>query len=81
MGNLADYFYRNSYHAKYTIGDRVFGRYNGIPFVGSVAVDHRLNEDIGPEVVILLDLPLHYQGRFINTVRVKHLDIRPLKQF
>lgn len=81
MGNLADYFQKINYKSTYLIGDRVFGRYYGIPFVGSVAVDRQLNEDSGPEVIVALDLPLQYRDRILNTVCVKHKQIRPLKQF
>ena len=31
MGNQTDYFNRIGYQAKYSIGDRVFGQFNGIP--------------------------------------------------
>ena len=37
--NLAEYFAKNRYVAKYAMGDRVIGKWNGIPFVGSVGND------------------------------------------
>jgi len=39
MGNQTDYFNRVGYQATYDIGDRVIGKWNGIPFVGTVGND------------------------------------------
>lgn len=79
MGNVADYFERNRYKPKYDIGDRVFGKYHKIPFVGSVGNDRLISEITGPEVTIHLDLPLKYDGKIYNVIIVKHKDIKPYK--
>ena len=75
MGNLADYFERNAYKPKYWIGDRVYGKWNGIPFVGSVGND-RVVSDAGPEVIIHLDLPIMFAKQIHNIIIVKHKDIK-----
>ena len=66
------------YKARYNIGDRVSGRWNKIPFVGSVGND-RLVSDAGPEVTVHLDLPILQNGKTHRILVVKHRDIRLLK--
>jgi hypothetical protein len=77
MGNQTDYFDRIGYTGKYQIGDRVFGRWNKIPFVGSVGND-RVVSDAGPEVTVHLDLPIIQNGKTHHILIVKHRDIKPL---
>lgn len=78
MGNQTDYFNRIGYKAKYTIGDRVFGRWNKIPFVGSVGNDRDIGN--GPEVTIHLDLPILHNGETRHILVVKHRDIKTLTE-
>lgn len=80
MGNLSDYFERTAYKPKYQIGDRVFGHWNKIPFIGSVGNDTLISEEEGPRVSIHLDLPLFLTGRQYSVIIVKHKDIKPLKE-
>lgn len=75
MGNQTDYFNRIGYQAKYSIGDRVFGQFNGIPFVGTVGNDRVINNN-GPEITVHLDLPIKYNNEIKNFVIVKHRDIK-----
>jgi hypothetical protein len=77
MGNLTSYFEKNAYKPKYQIGDRVFGRWNKIPFVGSVGNDRVINND-GPEITIHLDLPIKHDEKIYNFIIVKHKDVKPL---
>ena len=77
MGNQTDYFERIGYRAKYQIGDRVFGHWNKIPFVGTVGND-RVIDKTGPQVTIHLDLPIRYEQQVRNVIVVKHKDITPL---
>jgi len=81
MSNLADYFAKNRYHPSYTIGDRVFGHWNKIPFVGTVGNDSVVNEEEGPVISVLLDLPILHKEKIHNIVKVKHKDIKPLISF
>ena len=77
MVNLSDYFNRIGYKPKYWIGDRVMGRWNKIPFVGTVGNDTLINEIEGPRITIHLDLPFKYKGLIYQYLTVKHKDIKP----
>jgi hypothetical protein len=77
MSNNTNYFEKIGYRPKYEIGDRVFGHYQKIPFVGSVGNDRQIN-DSGPEVTIHLDLPIKTKDKIYSIIVVKHKDIRRL---
>lgn len=79
MASLAEYFAKNRYQAKYDIGDRVIGKFNKIPFVGTVGNDTVVNEEEGPRVSIHLDLPIKYNDKVYTVIIVKHKDIKPYK--
>ena len=79
MASLAEYFAKNRYQAKYQIGDRVIGKWNNIPFVGSVGNDTVISEEKGPQVSVQLDLPIKYDGKVYTVLIVKHKDIKPYK--
>jgi hypothetical protein len=81
MGNQTDYFERIGYKPKYHIGDRVFGYWNKIPFIGSVGNDTVISEIEGPRISIHLDLPIRYESEIRNVIIVRHKDIKPLKEF
>ena len=83
MASLAEYFAANRPKPKYQIGERVFGNYNGVPFVGTVGCDNMVNETIGPMVTIFLDLPLKDQKTVHMTfIKVQYKDIKQrLKEF
>ena len=78
MGNQTDYFERIGYKPKYWIGDRVFGHYMKIPFVGTVGNDTMINEIEGPRISIHLDLPMKVDKEYRSVVIVKHKDIKRL---
>ena len=79
MGNQTDYFERIGYRARYQIGDRVFGHWNAIPFVGTVGND-RVIDKTGPQVTIHLDLPIQFEQQVRNVIVVRHRDITKLTQ-
>lgn len=79
MGSLTDYFARIGYKHTYDIGDRVEGKWNGIPFVGSVGNDRLVDTDRGPEVTIHLDLPIKLDDKIHHIIIVKHKDIKRRK--
>jgi hypothetical protein len=79
MASLAEYFEKNRYKPKYVIGDRVFGYYHKIPFVGTVGNDTLISEIEGPRISILLDLPLKYEDKVYTVIIVKHKDIKLYK--
>lgn len=76
MASLTDYFQRIGYRHTYDIGDRVFGYWNKIPFVGTVGNDRLVSEIDGPEITVHLDLPIKYQDTVYNVIVVKHKDIK-----
>lgn len=78
MGNLAEYFEKNRPKPIWHIGDRVFGRWNKIPFIGTVGNDNMISELEGPRVSVFLDLPIKFQDKIHNIVFVKQKDIKKL---
>ncbi len=81
MASLTEYFNKNRYHPKYFLGDRVFGHWNKIPFIGTVGNDTVINEIEGPRISIHLDLPIKYKDDIKRMIIVKHKDIKPLKEY
>jgi hypothetical protein len=80
MGNQTDYFNRIGYKPKYHLGDRVFGHWRKIPFIGSVGND-RCVDGVNPEITIHLDLPIKLTEQVYSVIIVKHKDIKPLKEY
>lgn len=78
MANLSDYFSRNRYQPEYSIGDRVFGHWNKIPFAGTVGNDTLISELEGPRISIHLDLPILVDKEYKTHIIVKHKDIKRL---
>lgn len=76
MVSLADYFEKNRYKAVYEIGDRVFGKYNKIPFIGTVGNDTVVSELEGPQVSVHLDLPMKIGKEYKTLLILKHKDIK-----
>jgi hypothetical protein len=81
MGNQTDYFNEKGYKHTYNIGDRVFGKFNKIPFIGSVGNDRLVSEVTGPEVTVHLDLPMQDGEMIRRVIIVKHKDIKRLKSY
>jgi hypothetical protein len=75
---MAAYFKANRYMGKFNLGDRVFGHWNKIPFMGSVGNDSVVNEQEGPRVSIHLDLPIRVDGKLKTVIIVKPEDIKRL---
>ena len=78
MANQTDYFNRVKYWPTYFLGDRVSGKWNKIPFIGTVGNDTVINEIEGPRISIHLDLPIKYKDIIHNIIIVKHRDIKKL---
>jgi hypothetical protein len=75
MSSLTQYFERRDADLtkpRYNSGDRVFGHWNKIPFVGSVV------REIAPLVMIQVDLPVKYEGTIHNIITPKLKDIKRL---
>jgi hypothetical protein len=79
MSNLAEYFEKNRYKPKYFIGDRVQGKWNGIPFRGTVGNDTLVNEIEGPRISVHSDLPIKYKDKVYTVIFVKHKDVKEFK--
>lgn len=78
---LAEYFEKNRPQPIWFIGDRVFGHWNKIPFIGTVGNDNMISEVEGPRVSVFVDLPIRHNGKIHYIVFVKQHDIRKLKEY
>jgi len=81
MTGLAEYFAQNRPQPKWHIGDRVFGHWNKIPFIGTVGNDNMVSELEGPRVSIHLDLPIKWEGQVRTVIFVKQHQIKRLKNY
>ena len=79
MRSLSDYFGQIGYTGPWQIGDRVIGKWNQIPFVGTVGNDRMGMNGTGPEVTVHLDLPFKYQDKIYYRLIVKHRAIKAFK--
>jgi hypothetical protein len=79
MKTVAEYFAENRYKPKYFLGDRVTGKWNKIPFVGTVANDSVVSDSEGPKISIFLDLPIKYKNNIHTIIVAKHRDVKYFK--
>lgn len=79
MSGLAEYFSKNRYKPTWFIGDRVYGKYKKIPFVGTVGNDNLISEDEGPRVSVFLDLPIKVDNTYKSFIIVKPKELKRLK--
>ncbi len=77
---LSEYFEQTSYKATYHLGDRILGRYKGVPFIGTVGNDNQLNPVDGPFITVHLDLPIKIDDVVKDVIIVKHNEINRLKE-
>jgi hypothetical protein len=80
-GRLTEYFAKNRYIGKWSIGDRVYGKLGKIPFVGTVGNDTLISEDEGPRVSIHIDLPIMIDGIRRSVIFVTPCSIKKLKVY
>jgi len=78
MASLAEYFEKNRYQPKYEFMARVTGMYGKIRWVGSVGNDTVISELRGPELHILLDLPLKIDGEYRTVLVTTHKNVKRL---
>ncbi len=72
MSSLAEYFAKNRPTPKWSFGQRVQGKYQGVPFVGTTGGEGMVNETEGSLVTVFLDLPLKAKdGWHMTFVKVK----------
>ena len=79
MSNLTRYFENQAYKPTWFIGDRVTGKWNRIPFVGTVGNDTVINETEGPRVSVHLDLPIKHKDKVCQIIFVKPKDLKIFK--
>lgn len=77
--SLADYFRENRYKPSWEMGERVFGKKEGIPFIGTVGNDTEISKEEGPRVSVHLDLPFPKNKSTILIVKPDTL--KKLKEF
>ena len=78
MVSLADYFAKERYQAKYEFGTRVFGRWNKIPFMGTIYGDSVINQEQGPRLTIHLDLPIKFDNVIYSVIIDTHRSFNEL---
>jgi hypothetical protein len=76
MGALTEYFDCIGYKPTWFIGDRVQGRWNRIPFRGTVGNDTVISEIEGPRVSVFLDLPIKHKDKVHNILFVKPEELK-----
>jgi hypothetical protein len=76
MGALTEYFDRIGYKPTWFIGDRVQGRWNRIPFRGTVGNDTVISEIEGPRVSVFLDLPIKHKDKVHDILFVKPEELK-----
>jgi hypothetical protein len=81
MGNQTDYFEKIGYYPIWYLGDRVFGYWNEIPFIGTVGNDTVINHIEGPRISVHLDLPIKFDKQIYHVIIVKHNDIKALHEY
>lgn len=68
MASLAEYFEKNRPKPYFEFGTRVFGKYNKIPFIGTIYGDGMINEEQGPRLTIHLDLPIKIEDTYKSII-------------
>jgi len=82
VGSLAEYFAQHRPAAKWQHGDRVFGKFHGVPFIGTCGGEGMVNEIIGVETTVFIDLPIKAKNVWYKTfIKVKPKDLKKLPAF
>ena len=74
-----EYFKQNRHVAKYLIGERVQGKWNKIPFVGTVLVENLVSEVEGPRLMVYVDLPIKYKNDWHYVIKLNPKDAKYFK--
>lgn len=80
MVSLADYFAKERYQPKYEFGTRVFGKWNKIPFIGTIYGDSVISESEGPRLSIELDLPIKFANKIYTRIIDTHKNVKEIKR-
>ena len=76
MSNLTRYFENKAYRPTWFIGDSVQGKWNKIPFVGTVGNDTVISEIAGPRVSVHLELPIKFKDHVHTIIFVQPKDLK-----
>jgi len=77
----SEYFSLHRPQAKFFLGDKVYGKLNKIPFMGTVGNDRMINESDGCIVSVHLYLPILIDGEVFNVINVPRDSLSLLKVF
>lgn len=77
MANYAEYFEARDpkTNHKFEYGNRVFGKWNKIPFIGMIIRE----ED--KDVLVHADLPVKYDKQYNSILRLNRNDVKILKEY
>jgi hypothetical protein len=78
VANYAEYFERKAAELpkpKFNSGDRVFGCWNKIPFIGSVVRNQNKT------VLVHVDLPIKHNDNIHNVLHLAQMDVKLLTVF
>ena len=77
MANYAEYFDARDAKTKpkFEYGNRVFGKWNKIPFIGMII------REVEKEVLVHVDLPVKYDKQYISILRLNRNDVKILKDY
>ncbi len=78
---LAEYFEKHRPAPKWEFGDRVFGKIQNVPFVGTCGGEGMVNETEGSLVTVFVDLPVKIKDKWHTTfIKVKPSALKKLVQ-
>ena len=80
MASLSEYFERERPQPRFEFGTRVFGKYNKIPFIGTIYGDGMINEEQGPRLSIHLDLPIMIDGKVKTIIIDTYRSFKDMKK-
>lgn len=80
--NQTEWFSSHRPNAEFFLGDRVCGHFQGMPYVGTVMIDHMVNTEQGSVTKVALDLPLKVDGTYYQLLIIPNGEgIRRLPSF
>ena len=80
MSTLTEYFAKKAITEKYSMGDRVAGKFGKIPFMGTVGNCSSMNAEGVSVAIVHLDLPIIINDTTSYFISVLSRTLRPLKE-
>ena len=78
MVALKEWFEANRPKPKFEFSTRVFGKHNKVPFIGTTGADNLRSIEDGPQVTVLLDLPMKTKDGYVSVIRVPYSSIKSI---